>query len=77
MTIVNVGLQMRVARELSTTLLTLEGDIFSFQKKVRKLEERKLVTKKYRTRGRYSNDESLTMECLKSWLLQIFVNVFD
>ena len=24
---------MRVARELSTTLLTLEGDIFSFQKK--------------------------------------------
>jgi len=51
--------------------------VFSFQKKVRKLEERKLVTKKYRTRGRYSNDESLTMECLKSWLLQIFVNVFD
>ena len=31
MTIVNVGLQMRVAREFSTTLLTLEGDIFNFQ----------------------------------------------
>ena len=31
MSIVNVGLQMRVARELSTTLLTLEGDIFNFQ----------------------------------------------
>ena len=34
MSIVNVGLQMRVARELSTTLLTLEGDIFNIQKKV-------------------------------------------
>ena len=33
MSIVNVGLQMRVARELSTTLLTLEGDIFNFQRK--------------------------------------------
>ena len=33
MSIVNVGLKMRVTRELSTTLLTLEGDIFNFQRK--------------------------------------------
>ena len=38
MTIVNVGLQMRVAREFSTTLLTLEGDIFNIQKKVSNFE---------------------------------------
>ena len=39
MSIVNVGLQMRVARELSTTLLTLEGDIFNIQKKVSNFED--------------------------------------
>ena len=38
MSIVNVGLQMRVARELSTTLLTLEGYIFNFQKKASNFE---------------------------------------
>ena len=39
MSIVNVGLQMRVARELSTTLLTLEGDIYHFKFSEKKVSD--------------------------------------
>lgn len=53
--------------------------VFSM-KRVRKVEERKLLTEKYSPRGRFTSkykEDSINMECLKSWLLQIFVKVFD
>jgi len=55
--------------------------VFSMRKKVRKtVEERKLLSENYSLRGSFRNtyrEESISMECLKSWLLQIFVKVFD
>jgi len=54
--------------------------VFSMKRSVKKVEERILLTENYSTRGRYHSkcrDEAMSMECLKSWLLQIFVKVFD
>jgi len=49
-------------------------------KRVSKIEERKLISEKYKPQVKYNHkykEDSMSMVCFKSLLLQIFVKVFD